>query len=77
MIIENKIGDRIKSKQPDTYAELYNEKFPEDKKQKHLIVLAKFSDLMPESDWDGEKCIKQHLTEKLRVICEKYNFNRR
>lgn len=74
LIIENKIGDRIKSKQPDTYAELYNEKFPEDKKQKHLIVLAKFSDLMPESDWNGEECINEHLKGKLQYICEPYNF---
>ena len=75
LIIENKIGDRIEKKQPGRYAKLYNDKYPEDKRKKHLIVLAKFSDLMPESDWDGEKCIKQHLTEKLRAVCEKYNFN--
>ena len=75
LIIENKIGDHIKSEQPENYVDLYNKTFSEDKRKKYLVVLAKFSDLMPESDWDGEKRIKQHLTEKLRAVCEKYNFN--
>ena len=75
LIIENKIGDRIEKKQPGKYAKLYNDKYPGDKRKKHLIVLAKFSDLMPKSDWDGEECIKQHLTKELRVICNKHNFN--
>lgn len=74
LIIENKIGDHIKVAQPEEYARLYDEKFPKDEKKRHLIVLAKFSDLMPESDWDGEKCIKKHLTGKLQEKCEQYKF---
>ena len=43
------IGDRIEKKQPGRYAQLYNDKYPEDKRKKHLIVLAKFFPKIPNS----------------------------
>ncbi len=53
LIIENKLGDHIKSAQPQNYAKLYLENHPGDKRNRHFVVLAKFSDLADGSEWNG------------------------
>ncbi len=78
LIIENKIGDRIEDAQPDDYMFICNNEgnnpVKKDKRKRYFVVLAKFSDLMKNSDWDGNVCIKEHLNGKLQKICNDYEF---